>query len=422
MKIFGSYRLLTKTTFFYLVFILITFFVSGRYLIHKSNQYIDNETEHIFKHRERYITKYLQEKDTVKNFRTTQISVLKNWADTIKYPSYTDTLIYIEDFEENLLHRQKKFTIKAHGKIFLVKMNVVINDFVKLQKDIAHRILPSFVILALAIIAFIAAMSGYLFKPFHRILSQMNRYKVGNGLSVQEIKSSTVELKKLQYLFKRMVNRIEDDYQNLKEYTENMAHEIQTPLTIIRNKAERLIADEAVMSGHKESVKAIYNEVNHLSRLGTTLNLLTKIENGEYANSVNLQTKEIILSHIDSINELLDLKSLQIETSLDETHTVLIDPFLFDIILKNLLRNAVRYASHTGPIKVETKNNNLAISNYGETLEVDNHKIFERFYTSDKSNNSLGLGLALVKRICDINQLQLSYEYFEGQHKFIIKP
>lgn len=420
MKLFKSFRLLTKTTLFYLVFVFITFFVSARYLIHKSNQYIDNETEHISKFREKHIRKFLNETDSIKNFRTTKISVLSDISDTIHYPNYKDTLIYINELEEKQLHRQKAIVIEANGKFYVVTMIININDFTKLQKDIAHRIFPSFIILALVIILFSAFMSGYLLKPFHRILLQMNKYKVGKGLHVQNVKSSTLEFQKLQYLFKKMVNRIETDYSNLKEYTENMAHEIQTPLAIIRNKAERLIADEAVMSDHKDSVKAIYNEANHLSKLGTSLNLLTKIENGEYTNTVNLNTYDTIVKHVDSIKELIELKSLTIENELHTEHELLIDPFLFDIILKNLLRNAVRYASNDGPIKIKTTKDELIISNYGKKLEVDEQKIFERFYSSDNSNQSLGLGLSLVKRICDLNQLNIEYTYTNHQHVFQI--
>jgi len=116
------------------------------------------------------------------------------------------------------------------------------------------------------------------------------------------------------------------------------------------------------------------------------------------------------------------LKSLSLETDLDSGHTFLIDPFLFEIILRNLLRNSIRYAVNDGPIKISTQNQQLVVSNYGEALKVNKDKIFERFYTSDKSNQSLGLGLALVKRICELNQLQIDYNYTEGQHVFSIKP
>ena len=422
MKVFKSFRLLTKTTLFYLIFVMITFFVSAHYIIHKANSYVTEETENIFEHRAKRINWFLQEHDTLVNFRSDEVVLLTDLRDTLNYPQYSDTLIFFSDLEEYQLHRQKIIVVKNNQKAYLVKMLININDFTKLKRDIAHRIVPSFIILALIIILFSTFMSGYLFTPFHRILEQMNKYKIGKGIHISNVKTSTSEFKKMQYLFKRMVTRIEDDYCKLKEYTENMAHEIQTPLAIIRNKTERLIGDENVMKEHQETVKAIYNETNHISKLGNTLNLLTKIENGEYDKTIYLKTKDIILQHIESVKELVGLKMLTLETDLDSEHSLLIDPFLFEIILRNLLRNSIRYAVNDGPIKISTQNQQLVVSNYGELLKVEKEKIFERFYTSDKSNQSLGLGLALVKRICELNQLQIKYAYNDGQHVFSIKP
>jgi signal transduction histidine kinase len=421
MKIFKSFRLLTKTTFFYLIFVFIAFYVSAHYLIYKANQYVKQETEYIFDRREWHLTQYLQDHDSLKSFRTTHISVLKDLNDTINYPQYSDTTIYIEELGVDQLHRKKIFFINAKEEVYLVRMLVNIDDFTKLKQDIAHRINPAFILLAFVIILFSMFMSGYLLKPFHRILDKMNKYKVGEGIDISDVKTSTLEFKKMQLLFNRMIKRTEGDYKKLKEYTENMAHEIQTPLTIIRNKTEHLIADELVMKSHENSVKVIYDETNHLSKLGNTLNLLTKIENGEYTNRVNLNTLDVIQKHIESIQELIELKSLTIETDLLDNHTIYIDPFLFDIILKNLFRNALRYSTNEGPIKVKTTHDCFQISNYGKELSSVNVNLFERFYTSDKSNQSLGLGLALVKRICDLNRLFIEHKYVENQHVFEIR-
>ena len=94
----------------------------------------------------------------------------------------------------------------------------------------------------------------------------MKTYKVGSYGKVKKVNTSTLEFNKMQDLFHDMIYRIEDDYKRLKEYTEHMAHEIQTPLTIIRNKTENLISDNSVMDKQSENVKIIYEETNHLSK------------------------------------------------------------------------------------------------------------------------------------------------------------
>lgn len=417
---FRSFRLLTKTSFFYLLFILATFFISGRYLINKADSYINEETEHFFRFREEHVARYLDKgKDPakLKFIDITLIDSTKNYSD---YPRYSDTLIYIDEIDEEQLHRKKSVIVEANGKSYLLEMLINIDDFTKLKSDVAGRIVPAFIILALVIVLFTTFLSGFLFQPFYRILSHIDRYKVGKGMNIPKVKTSSKEFQKLQLLFRNMVTRIEDDYRNLKEYTENMAHEIQTPLTIIRNKTERLIADEELMKKNADTVKIIYEETNHLSKLGNALNLLTKIENGEYNNTEVIKTKDLILKHVDAIDELLQLKSMTIETDLADGHQIILDPFLFDILLKNLIRNAIRYGSNHGPIKITTTQDQLIVSNYGDKLSVSPEKIFERFYSSNSTGQSLGLGLSLVKKICDLNQLNIVYEYNNKQHFFII--
>lgn len=418
---FKSQRLLTKTTFIYLIIVSIAFLIGAHYIVLKSKQYVINETESIFERREWHLTRYLSDHDSVKSFRTTKITYLENLSDTSLYPHYSDSLLYIEEINETQLHRKKTLVIKAQEKYYLVNMLINIDAFNNFKNDIRSRIIPAFIVLALVIIVLSILMSRLLLNPFYKILDRMNRYKIGKGVFISDVKTSTTEFKKMQSLFQKMIYRTENDYRKLKEYTENMAHEIQTPLAIIRGKTEHLISDEDVMNTHEDSVKVIYNETNNLSKLGKTLNLLTKIENGEYANYEKIQTEGIILKHVESVKELFELKSLKVDLDLYKNHELNIDPFLFEIVLKNLLRNAIRYATDDGPIKITTKSNTLSISNYGKELNCSNERLFERFYSSDNSNQSLGLGLALVKKICDLNQLQIDYKYIDSQHTFSIQ-
>jgi signal transduction histidine kinase len=174
------------------------------------------------------------------------------------------------------------------------------------------------------------------------------------------------------------------------------------------------------MKQHASTIKIIYDETNHISKLGNTLNLLTKIENQEFNNTERISTNAVIEKHIESISEVARLKSLKIEKELSEQHILDIDPFLLDIVLKNLLRNALRYGSKEGPITVKTTVDSFSVSNYGPPLDEIPEKIFERFYRKNGTRASQGLGLSLVKKICDLNNLTISYKYTDSQHLFTI--
>lgn len=183
----------------------------------------------------------------------------------------------------------------------------------------------------------------------------MQSYQTGQKIQLGEEKTTASEFVKMQRLFHFMLERVDKDYRNLKEYTENMAHEIKTPLAVILNKTENLISDEKIMQSHAKAVKTIYDEVNHLTRLGNVLILLTKIGNNEFNNSRRIGLRRIVELHIESVSELTQLKSMRIELDLLEEHSINIDPFLLYIVIKNLLRNAICYCNINGKIKIWTE-------------------------------------------------------------------
>jgi signal transduction histidine kinase len=422
MRKFRSIRLLSKTTLFYLLFTFLAFFLSAVFLTSQAEKFIHDELEHRFTHSENRVKRHLRAgkpADTLP--ANTILSEFKDGqADLILNPAYSDTLIYNSESEEMLLFRKKTTVFEEQGKYYKLAIIKSLDDFYRLKNDIFGALIPAFFILAIAIVLFNSLLSGSLFKPFNKILNQMKTYKVGSGANNRSVHTTTVEFKKMQQLFQEMVERIEHDYRNLKEYTENMAHEIQSPLTVIRNKTENLIADESLMKKNASTVKIIYDETNHLSKLGNTLNLITKIENQEFRNSVRIATRVVIEKHIEAISEVARLKSLEIEKELSDEHILDIDPFLLDIVLKNILRNAIRYGNPDGPIKVKTTIDYLSVSNYGPPLDDTPDNLFKRFYKKNGSRASQGLGLSLVKKICELNNLTISYTYGNKQHIFTL--
>lgn len=416
-----SFKLLSKTTFIYLIFAFVTFFISAIFLTHEANKFINEELEHRFGYSEHRTKRYIKAKKDLSRLKSNpNVILLPDKPDISAYPVYSDTLIYNYDLEEMQHFRKKTTVFEANDNYYKLTMIKGMEDFYRFKDNIFEALIPAFILLALVIVLFNYLMSGYFFQPFNKILGQMKTYKVSEKVSIKKVETNTKEFIKMQQLFHQMVERIESDYRNLKEYTENMAHEMQTPLTIIRNKTENLIADEAVMKRQAESVKIIYEETNLLSKLGTALNLLTKIENGEFNNAIHINTQKVIEKHVAAISELAQLKTLSIETNLSDEHHLLIDPFLLDIILKNLLRNAVSYGTADGPIRIQTTVDCLSVSNYGPPLDIPENKLFERFYHNNHTKVSLGLGLALVKKICALNELHIDYQYQAHQHIFSI--
>lgn len=417
-----NFKLLSKTSIVYLIVTFIVFFVTAFFLFQEIDNYLDEEVEGRFKFGEHRIMRALSKGHKPKKSKMyLKIEKISSSPEMKNFPIYKDTLIEDSESEKASFCRTKEIILKNKNDFYQIKMITRLDEFVLLKHAIANILIPAFGILAFLVVLINFVLSGFFFKPFHKILCQIKTYKVNENTNITKVNTSTLEFQKMQSLFIGMVERIEDDYKNLKEYTENMAHEIQTPLAVMRNKVLDLMSDENLMADKSLVIKSIYDEINHLSILGKTLNLLTKIENNEFKNCEKINTKEV-LSELCAIHkELAELKQIDLEIKLSEENYLLIDPKLLRIMIDNLLRNALRYSSTEGTIKVISTKESIQISNYGDKLKINPEKIFERFVSQNDDNNSIGLGLSIVKKICELNSILINYSYVEGQHLFTLK-
>src|SRR5690606_35793138 len=95
---------------------------------------------------------------------------------------------------------------------------------------------------------------------------------------------------------------------------------------------------------------------------------------------------------------------------------------LGEILIANLLQNAIRHNLPGGFIRIETNKEELKISNPGKALETSPEILFQRFYRESKKEESLGLGLSIVKRIAEQSGLKVNYSFGEGVHSLRVSP
>ena len=91
---------------------------------------------------------------------------------------------------------------------------------------------------------------------------------------------------------------------------------------------------------------------------------------------------------------------------------------LADILISNLLQNAIRHNEEGGKISIHTDQYTLSISNSGKPLSIDPKDLFVRFKKDDSSIDSLGIGLSITKSILDSYSYSISYHYLNQLHVF----
>ena len=213
----------------------------------------------------------------------------------------------------------------------------------------------------------------------------------------------------------RMTNKIHADYLSMKQFTENASHEIQTPLSIIKNRIELILQDDQINSENLDHIKIIYEAGNKLSKVNQALILLSKLENRQFNNYEKINIKKIIEEKLEIFSDRLAEKKIRVNLDLTDS-PVLINLHLAQILISNLLANAIKHNYVDGTINISLAYSSLFISNTGEKPLKPIAIFFERFQKHNQHSESLGLGLSIVKEICDHEEIEIIYEYHNGMH------
>jgi signal transduction histidine kinase len=178
--------------------------------------------------------------------------------------------------------------------------------------------------------------------------------------------------------------------------------------------------DPELKKGQAELLSSAYSYTLKVSRLTQTLLLLTKIANDQFPDKKLVNFSQIIEEKECMLEDLIDEKNLVIKKDIDREVFFETNLFLAESLVSNLLVNAIRHCIPSTNVNILLNKNKLEISNSGTPLNVVPEKLFERFYKTDNSSGSFGLGLSIVKMICDMNKWELDYFNENGLHKVIV--
>jgi signal transduction histidine kinase len=247
-----------------------------------------------------------------------------------------------------------------------------------------------------------------LWQPFYNSLDVLRNFRVDKKQSLDFPSTQIDEFTFMNQTIQKTTNQAQQEYSLLKEFTENASHEMQTPLAIIRSKLDLLIQDENLSEGQSKTMQSAYSAIEKLSRLNQSLLLLAKIENNQFAETTNINLKQKLEEKLDAFHELWQNQNISVSSSLGDA-TVSLNNELTDILLNNLLSNATRHNFSNGSIKIVLKEKTLEISNSSKEKELNSKQMFLRFFSQDKKSRYNGLGLSIIKQICDVSGFTIRY-------------
>ena len=367
--------------------------------------------------KEYLIEKHLLKTGDIPNiYPTIEVKIIDR--KTIEKPLFKEVLIENEHEEELEPFLEYSNQVKIGDQYYSIKLRQ--SSFERADLAIILALFLFILLLSAFGISFFITkkMNKSIWAEFEHNLREIENFSFSENKKLNLVISDIEEFDRLDRVVNNLTEKLRSDYLSLKEFTENASHEIQTPLSIVLLNLEEVLQQEMTADTFKKVVSSI-NAIKRLSTLNQSLILLTKIENRQFKADKILIINDIVRRKVQEFETFFETKKLKIELHLEQDFKLKINEQLAELLIGNLLSNAVNHNIPGGSIRIFIQEKELKICNTGETNSLTDKTIFNRF--AKGNSKSYGLGLAIVKNICETYNLEIHYSTNE-LHCFTITP
>ena len=231
------------------------------------------------------------------------------------------------------------------------------------------------------------------------------------------------EIYKTTVMLKEMAESSKDDKLRLKDSLSDISHQLKTPLTSINIMLDNILDNPDMDADTKEKfIQSIKREVTNISNLATEILKLSKFD----ANVVRFENKEVLVKDIikkaiSNVEMMAEIKNVEIKVVFHDNVKLVCDLNWQVEAIINILKNCIEHSSENSFINIEVIDNKIykeiIIKDSGEGIDKkDLLHIFERFYKGkNSSKDSVGIGLALAKKIIEMNNGSISVNSVKGK-------
>ena len=324
---------------------------------------------------------------------------------------------YSPDERKKIGVRELQFPVNVNGLAYTVsisKSQAETEDLIQLILFITLGLTALLLLILFIINRFLV---NKLWRPFNTTLRELKQFNLSAANTPELEETDIDEFKELNDAVTAMTGRVNQDYGALKSFTENASHEIQTPLAIITSKMELLVQGEHLQEEQVRMIETVQDAANRLSKLNQSLILLAKIENRQFPEMEEVDILQILNKHLRNYEELIAAKQIDVTMETTGVSTVRMNETLAEILISNLITNAIKHNLENGRININMNGRQLVVSNTGHPLKTDPALLFERFQKDKISSESLGLGLSIVQKITAQYGFTVLYSFADGLHR-----
>ncbi len=280
------------------------------------------------------------------------------------------------------------------------------------RDDLLERYLKTILSASLAVL-FIGSIGGFIFSkqalaPLRDLIQAIKLVRSGELKARVPVRNLNDEIDEIGFLFNKMAAKVEKLISNMHETLDNVAHDLKTPLTRLKSKAELTLLAQSSKEDYKDALENVIENTTEIVSLVDTIMDISEAEAGVLKlDLVKINSKNIILEMIDLYSMIAEEKNISIQFVNTADFNFHADKNRCKQVLANLIDNAIKYSTDHGLVQIISRSfdgkHEISIRDSGIGIsEQDIPKIWSRLYRvhQNQFTKGLGLGLSLVRSIC----------------------
>ena len=320
---------------------------------------------------------------------------------------------------------QVQVALRENNKLagFLI-VAIPITESEQVLYNLKSVLLITFPIVILVLFLVTRFIAGRSIQPVLSVIETASKITNENLTARIPLPSGKDELRKLVVTINDLMDRIESAVEREKQFTSDASHELRTPLAVIKGTLEVLIRKPRSDKEYIDKVAFSIKEINRISFLVDQLLLLARFEGQKKAiDPQRVDLSELTTSILQRQQQHILDKVLSVDMETEEENYVYCDPYMIDIVIENLISNAIKYSAESERITIRISKTNsdtvYSVIDKGIGIAADElEKIMEPFYRSNPLQHpdiiGNGLGLSIVKRMCELLRIKFFIESSPG--------
>lgn len=334
---------------------------------------------------------------------------------------FKDILIKSNEEDDGEPFRQLTTFANMNGKNYKIIVRISLIEKEDMFFSILTLTLTAIFFFILILYLTNKTISKNILKDFYDTLKKLKNFSLKSDEELQLTGSGIEEFDQLNKSLLFLAKRAKSEYRSLKEFSEEMNHEIQTPIAVIKSKLEILLQSSNLDEDNLSLLDSAIRNLSKFERINKSILLLNKLEHKDLFESAEINLAEEIQNVVTDFTDSIVSKNLTMNVLVEHGVVIKANQSLMSILLSNLLSNAIKHNFQDGTINIELKETELIISNTGQIPKGNTEKFFARFYKESASTESVGLGLTIVKKICDLYRIEIRNNFSDNLHSVMLK-